>query len=64
MKKLFHVHFRATLKNIEELDSTVLDAIKEELSQFNNYLLKYLSFSNALSISSLAFCTVLFIVAI
>ena len=46
------------------LDSIVLDVIKEELSQFNKYLLKHLSFSNALSISSLAFCTELFIIAI
>ena len=39
---------------IDELDSIVLDVIEEELSRFNKYLLKHLSFSNALSISSLA----------
>ena len=49
---------------IVELECIVFDVIKEELSQFNKYLLKHLSFSKALSISSLAFCTVLFIAVI
>ena len=50
--------------NIVELDSIVLDVIKEKLSHFSKYLLKHLSFSNASSMWSLAFCTVLFIVVI
>ena len=35
---------------VVELDSMVLDVTKEELSPFNKYLLKHLSFSNAVSI--------------
>ena len=31
--------------------------MKQELSQFNKYLLKHLFFSNALSVPSLVFCT-------
>ena len=43
-------YFLCTLSYIVELDSIVLDVTKEELSPFNKYLLKHLSFSNAVSI--------------